>query len=77
MNKALIAAAGFVTAVTVVSVRMVGDPNLCRNINGWTAPVTILLTVLITAVLAYHAGRSKRVKAALRAVCLKRIGVPS
>lgn len=77
MNKTLLSAAGFIVALTAFAVGMVGDTNSCGEINGWTAPVTIFVTLVIPTVLAYHAGRRKRLKDSLRALCLKRIGKQS
>lgn len=73
MNKALLSAASFITALTALSVSTVGDTNSCGEVNGWTAPVTIFVTMLIPTVLAYFAGRTKRLQDARRAAYLKRI----
>ena len=75
MNKALLSAASFIVAMTALSVSTVGDTNTCGEINGWTAPVTVFVTMLIPTVLAYFAGRGKRLKASRRAIYLKRIGL--
>lgn len=60
MNKALIATTTFVLGTTAVAVGLVGDTNACGEIQGWSTPVTIFVTLTTAAVLGYFAGGGNR-----------------